>query len=82
MSYYIKVGKENDTVPECCAECLMCHDTIVSYKCCTVPNQTTADPNYGTNYIQVYCCAASHNSILQNISKKPEWCPVVMIGRY
>lgn len=81
MSYYIKVGKENDTIPECCTECWMRRDTVAACRCCTIPNQTTANPSYGTEYVQVHYCVAHHNRILQNISKKPEWCPIVIIGR-
>lgn len=77
MSYYIKVGDEDETIPECCNECYMCQDTYALCDCCTLPDQTTSNAFYGKKHVHVYYCVADHNRTIQDISKKPKWCPIL-----
>ena len=76
MSYYVKVGDETTETPECCDKCYMCQDTYALCNCCTLPDQTTSKPFYGKKYIHKYYCAADCNRVIQDISKKPDWCPI------
>lgn len=76
MSYYVKVGDETTEIPECCHECYMCQDTYALCDCCDIPDQTTSNLFYDKKYVHEYYCAADCNRVIQDISKKPDWCPI------
>ena len=76
MSYYIKIGDEKVETPKSCNKCLMCQDTYVSINSVATPNQTTSDMYYGIKYEHVYYCPAYYNKVIDDITKKPLWCPI------
>lgn len=79
MSYYVKVGDQNDKIPNCCTECKLCRDADVLVDDCTLPEQTTTDPFYDCHtrkHAHVIYCTANDNKVIEDISKRPEWCPI------
>ena len=79
MAYYVKVGDETSNVPECCDYCLMCQDKFGICHDCSILDQ------YNDGYFSLwnlvpkheYTCSAYCNKTIEDISKKPEWCPIV-----
>lgn len=69
MSYYVKVGDETTEIPECCNECYMCQDIYSPCDACLLISNTTIPHKY--------YCAADCNRVIQDILKKPEWCPIL-----
>lgn len=78
MPYYVKVGDEDKTIPECCDECYMCQDIYAPCDACLLIAKQIGD-SYASNITipHKYYCAADGNRIIQDISKKPEWCPIL-----
>ena len=79
MSYYVKVGDETTEIPECCDECYMRQNRFEICESCSLLDQ------YNGGYFSLgnlvpkkeYYCAADCNRIIHDISKKPEWCPIL-----
>lgn len=77
MSYYVKVGDETTEIPECCDKCYMCQDIYSSCDACLLIAKQIRD-SYASNITipHKYYCVADCNRTIQDISKKPEWCPI------
>lgn len=79
--YYVKVGDNNIKIPECCDKCYMCQEKFAICKNCSLLDQ------YNDGYFSLinivptstYYCAADCNRTIQDISKKPDWCPIVEV---
>ena len=77
MSYCVKVGDETTKIPECCDECYMCQDIYSACDACLLIAKQIGD-SYASNITipHKYYCAADCNRVIQDISKKPDWCPI------
>ena len=78
MSYYVKVGDENTQVPESCDKCYLCQNKFALCENCSLLDNYN-DGNFSLWDLvpkKEYRCAANLNQIIQDISKKPEWCPI------
>lgn len=79
--YYVKVGDENTEIPKCCDKCYMCQEKFAIYKNCSLLDQYNDGYFSLTNIVptSTYYCAADCNRTIQDISKKPDWCPIVEV---
>ena len=75
MSYYVKVGDADSKIPECCNDCELCRNTYATFIVPGIPNQTVSSVHYNKEYKLAYYCA-TNDRIIQDISKKPDWCPI------
>ena len=74
MSYYVKVGDETTEIPECCDKCYMCQNRFeLCESCSLLISLWDLIPQ------KEYYCIANFNQRIQDISKKPEWCPIVEV---
>lgn len=77
MSFYVKVGDENTEIPESCDKCYICQDIYSSCDACLLIAEQIGDSHASDTTIpHKYYCAADCNRIIQDISKRPEWCPI------
>ena len=81
MSYYIKIGDENTEIPKCCDSCYMCQNRLEICESCSLLDQYNGEYSSLSNLVLVskkkYYCAANLNQTIQDISKKPDWCPIL-----
>lgn len=78
MSFYVKVGDENTEIPESCDKCYICQDIYSSCDACLLIAEQIGDSHASDTTIpHKYYCAADCNRIIQDISKRPEWCPII-----
>lgn len=79
--YYVKIGDETTEIPKCCDKCYMCQNRFELCESCSLLDQ------YNDGYFSLgnlvpkkeYHCIANFNQRIQDILKKPDWCPIVEV---